>query len=190
MSRRKFLQQAGALTGGLLLHQQLMAAFSSRFQQTINIGFIGCGDRGRGILSIMQELPAEFKVTAVCDVLDFRLQEMLKAANDPAVKSYKDHRKLLEDKSLDAVIIATPLNMHYPIAADAIAAGKHVFPEKTMTYNIPEATKLVNLAKQHPSAGYTGWSPIPVCASLLQGKGDDRKRIPRKNYAYRLPLGP
>ena len=151
MSRRKFLQQAGVLTGGLLLHQQLMAAFSSKFQQTINIGFIGCGDRGRGILSIIQELPESFRVTAVCDVLDFRLQEMLKAANDQNVKGYKDHRKMLEDKNLDAVIIATPLNMHYPIAADALAAGKHVFLEKTMTYNIPEASKLVQLAKQHPA---------------------------------------
>lgn len=151
MSRRKFLRQAGALASGLVLHEQLLAAFNSGIQQTINIGFIGCGDRGRGILHIMQELPESFKVTAVCDVLDFRLQEMLKAANNPDVKGYKDYRKLLEDKNLQAVIIATPLNEHYPIAADALAAGKHVFLEKTMTYNIPEASKLVQLAKQHPA---------------------------------------
>lgn len=150
MSRRTFLRQAGVLSGGLLLHQQLLAAFSSSMQQTINIGFIGCGDRGRGILHVMKELPELFKVTAICDILDFRLAQMQKEVSTD-VKSYKDHRKLLEDPAVDAVIIATPLNQHFPIAADALAAGKQVFLEKTMTYSIPEAQKLVALAKKHTS---------------------------------------
>lgn len=148
MSRRTFLRQAGILSGGLLLHQQLMAAFSSELQQTINIGFIGCGDRGRGLLHVMKDLPEQFKVTAICDILDFRLAQMAKEASSE-VKQYKDHRKLLEAADVDAVIIATPLNMHFPIAADALAAGKHVFLEKTMTYNIPEAQQLVALARKH-----------------------------------------
>lgn len=149
MSRRKFIQQAGLLTGGLILHNQLLQAVGSKFQEKINVGIIGCGDRGTGIMSVMRQLPDLFNIAALCDILDFRLDNARKiAAASP--KEYKDYRKLLEDKSIHAVIIATPLNMHYPIAADALAAGKHVFLEKTMTYNISQAMKLVQQVKRYP----------------------------------------
>lgn len=149
MSRRKFIQQAGLLTGGLILHNQLLQAVGSKFQEKINVGIIGCGDRGTGIMAVMRQLPDLFNIAALCDTLDFRLDNARKiAAASP--KEYKDYRKLLEDKSIHAVVIATPLNMHYPIASDALAAGKHVFLEKTMTYNIPQAMKLVRQVKQYP----------------------------------------
>jgi predicted dehydrogenase len=151
MSRRKFIQQAGLLTGGFLLHNQLLQAVGSKYSDKINVGIIGCGDRGTGIMQIMREMPGLFNIAAICDVLDFRLENARKITASNAPKEYKDHRKLLEDKSIQAVIIATPLNMHYPIASDALQAGKHVFLEKTMTYNIPQAMKLVQQVKQHPN---------------------------------------
>lgn len=150
MSRRKFIQQASVLAGGVLLHHQLMAAFSSQLQQTINVGFIGCGDRGQGILEVMKTQSDRFHIAAVCDILDFRLEATRKHTDAAKVKEYKDYRRLLDDPNIHAVIIATPLNMHYPIAIDALAAGKHVFLEKTMTYSIPEAQHLVKKAAQHP----------------------------------------
>lgn len=150
MSRRKFIQQAGVLTGGLFLHQQLVAALAGHSTEKITVGFIGCGDRGRGIMHIMSDLTDRFTIGAVCDVLDFRLEQTRKQYGHPSIKEYKDYRQLLDDQHIQAVIIATPLNMHYPIAAAALAAGKHVFLEKTMTYNIPEAVQLVKKAKEHP----------------------------------------
>lgn len=151
MSRRKFIQQAGLLTGGFLLHNQLLQAVSSPYADKINIAIIGCGDRGTGIMSIIRELPDEFNIAAICDVLDFRLDNARKIAAAAAPKEYKDYRQLLDDKSIQAVVIAVPLNMHFPIASDALNAGKHVFLEKTMTYNIPQAMKLVQQVKQHPN---------------------------------------
>jgi predicted dehydrogenase len=150
MSRRKFIQQAGILTGGFLLHNQLLQAFGSTRQEKINVGLIGCGDRGTGVMSIMRQLPELFNISAICDVLDFRLEHARKVAGSSAPKEYKDYRQLLEDKNIQAVVIATPLNMHFPVASDALNAGKHVFLEKTMTYNIPQAIKLVKQVKQHP----------------------------------------
>ncbi|MDF2189360.1 Gfo/Idh/MocA family oxidoreductase [Paraflavitalea sp. CAU 1676] len=150
MSRRKFLQQAGALTGGLLLHNQLLQAFATPYAEKLNVAVIGCGDRGTGIMSVMRELPELFNIVGICDILDFRIDYARKVAGASAPKEYKDYRKLLEDKTIQAVVIATPLNMHYPIASDALNAGKHVFLEKTMTYNIPQAIKLVQQVKQHP----------------------------------------
>lgn len=150
MSRRTFIKQAGVLTGGFLLHNQLLQAVGSTFQEKINVGIIGCGDRGTGIMSVMRELPDLFTIAAICDVLDFRLANARKIAAASSPKEYKDHRQLLDDKSIQAVIIATPLNMHYPIASYALNAGKHVFLEKTMTYSIPQAMQLVRQVKQHP----------------------------------------
>jgi predicted dehydrogenase len=58
---------------------------------------------------------------------------------------------VLDDKATQAVVIATPLSEHYHIAKDALEAGKHVYLEKTMTYNIDQAIDLVKLVKARPN---------------------------------------
>lgn len=150
MSRRHFLRQAGALTGGFLLHNKMLQAFAQAPDKLINVGVIGTGDRGKGLMETIKQLKESFQVTAICDVLDFRLKEAQKMWQAGELKQFSDYRKLLEDKSIDAVLIATPTNFHYPIAAEALKAGKHVYLEKTMTHNIAEAQKLVKLSKEHP----------------------------------------
>src|SRR5579859_6071772 len=154
MIRRQFLKQSGLLAGGLVLGNELVRALPvNREAGPLTIGIIGCGDRGKGIMSILLEMPDSFNITAIYDVLDFRLQEArkLKPASTASIwKEYTDHRKLLEDRSIQAVVIATPLNMHYEIAANAFAAGKHIYLEKTMTYDIAQALQLVKLARQYP----------------------------------------
>lgn len=151
MIRRNFLKKTSLLAGGALLHNEMLHAFSSNLEQKINVGVIGCGDRGRGLMQVMKELPANFEIVAICDVLDFRITETQKMEPGAKWKVYKDYRKLLDDKNVQAVVIATPLNLHYTIATGALDAGKHVYLEKTMTFNIPEALDLVKIAPQHPS---------------------------------------
>jgi predicted dehydrogenase len=151
MRRRKFLQQSGFLAGGFILHNTASQAMNLFANDKIGIGIIGIGDRGRGLMSILNELSDKFTVTGVCDLLDFRLESARKAAKQPDLKTYKDYRKLLEDKNTHAVVISTPLNEHYHIARDAWAAGKHVFLEKTMTYTIQQAIDLVKLVKTRPA---------------------------------------
>src|SRR5687767_11395389 len=127
MIRRSFIQKTGALAGGMLLHNEMLQAFALEADGgKIKVGIIGCGDRGRGLMQVMNELVGNFQVVALCDVLDFRLKEIQK--NDPSAKwkFFKDYRKLLDDKNVQAVIIATPLHLHYQMAIDALAAGKHV----------------------------------------------------------------
>ena len=148
MQRRHFLRQRGAVTaGGLLLSNTPFAKFMSSKTEKIKLGIIGCGDRGSGVAGIAASLPEKFDVVAVCDILPFRLAAIKKTI--PAAKEYKDYRSLLDDKSVDAVVIATPLNMHYPVAADALKAGKQLYLEKTMTYNIEQAIALVKLSKEY-----------------------------------------
>jgi predicted dehydrogenase len=62
---------------------------------------------------------------------------------------YKEYKKILDDKTIGAVIIATPLHNHFEIAADALRAGKHVYLEKAMTYNAAQAIELSKLCNQY-----------------------------------------
>lgn len=147
MERRNFIRNTGLFAGGLLLDTGKLFAGSP--SAPLKMGIIGCGDRGKGIMQVLSQMPDKYKVTAICDVLDFRLNEARKYSGE-SVKSYKEYRRLLEDKNVEAVVIAVPLNMHYPIAIDALSADKHLYLEKTMTYNIPQALELVRLAKARP----------------------------------------
>jgi predicted dehydrogenase len=169
MKRRKFLQQSGLLGAGFLLQQQLAKASFSRNFEPINVAIIGIGDRGRGLMEVMSELKDQFSLTAVCDVLDFRLQSALKANSN--LVPQKDYKFILDNKSIKAVAIATPLNMHFQIASDALKAGKHVYLEKTMTYSIDEAIKLVKLSKQYPNQIFQvghQYRYIPLCFKIKE----------------------
>jgi len=145
MLRRRFIQHAGALAGGLVLNNGWLKTFAAD-GEPLQIGIIGCGDRGKGIMNILLQMPELFNITAVCDVLDFRLAETRKLGT---FTELTDYHRLLDNKQITAVVIAVPLNAHYGIAVDALAAGKHVYLEKTMTYSIPQALDLVAKAKQH-----------------------------------------
>lgn len=148
MERRTFIKNSGLIAGGLLLNDA--GVFAKNAERVINIGIIGCGDRGKGIMRVIEEFPEKFKIVAVCDVLDLRLNEAQKLAKGGSYKQYKDHRQLVGNTAVDAVIIAVPLNMHYQIAVDSLNANKHLYLEKTMTYNIQQALELVKLVKNKP----------------------------------------
>ena len=151
MKRRNFIRQSGLLTAGFLLHQQMLQAYgSSVAAQRISIGIIGCGDRGVGLGYVLNDMPEQFQLRAVCDVLAFRLDQAKKLDKQNNLRYEKDYRKILDDKTIDAVIIATPLHNHYEIAAAAINAGKHVYLEKTMTYDAEQSLALVKLTQQYP----------------------------------------
>ena len=106
--------QSGVLAGGWLLHQSMLRAFATEFHgEKIRVAIIGCGDRATGLMKTILSMPEEFEVVAICDVLDFRLEKASKIGGSPRLKQYRDYRKLLDDKQVQAVLIATPLNLHY-----------------------------------------------------------------------------
>ena len=146
MRRRSFLKQSTLLGSGILMAKNLFAGVALA---PINIAMIGCGDRGKGVLSVIQKMPSLFNTVTYCDVLDFRLAETKKYVPSSAI-AVKDYKQVLDDKKVEAVFIATPLSEHFKIAKDAVLAGKHVYVEKTMTYNIEQALALRKLVKQYP----------------------------------------
>ncbi|TKC10878.1 Gfo/Idh/MocA family oxidoreductase [Pedobacter polaris] len=146
MHRRSFVKKSALLGSGILMAENL---FAGAALAPINIAMIGCGDRGKGVLSVIQKMSTKFNIVAYCDVLDFRLEQTKKYVPSSAI-AVKDYKKILDDKKIEAVFIATPLNEHFRIAKDAVLAGKSVYVEKTMTYDIDEALALRKLVKQYP----------------------------------------
>ncbi|KQR71423.1 Gfo/Idh/MocA family protein [Pedobacter sp. Leaf176] len=153
MHRRSFIKKSALFGSGVLAAENVLANLSLDREKIINIAMIGCGDRGKGVLSVIKSMPAKFNIVAYCDVLDFRLEETKKYVPASA-KAIKESQKVLDDKTIDAVFIATPLSEHFKIAKDAVLAGKHVYVEKTMTYNIAQALELRNLVLKHPKLVY------------------------------------
>jgi len=144
MNRRYFLSATAAASAG--------AAFAAKSpNDTIRVACVGVRGQGNSHIraySAMQNV----EIAAVCDidenVLNQRLGEIEKAKGKrPA--SYTDYRKLLEDKSIDAVSIATPNHTHALITIAACQAGKDVYVEKPCAHNIFEARQMVKAARKY-----------------------------------------
>ena len=146
-SRRQFLTTGMLGLSGIAIANISPTSFFS-VADTIKIGLIGVGQRGLGLANVIKATPG-LKLTACCDIIAENLNAGMKLC-EPGSKSYNDYRKLLSDKNIDAVVIATPLYLHYQMAIDAISANKHVYLEKTMTYNIEQALLLNKILKKYP----------------------------------------
>jgi predicted dehydrogenase len=105
----------------------------------IRFGLIGAGSRGKEIFGVALRCP-NAEAVAVADIYARRLDEARAMA--PAVKTYNDYRRLLDDKSIDAVLIATPQHQHALNFVAAIRAGKDVYQEKTMAFNPGHARRM------------------------------------------------
>jgi predicted dehydrogenase len=138
MRRRSFFQlTAGALAAGS--YKRVMGA-----NDKLMLGLIGCGGRGTGVMGTFLRTQ-QAQVTAVCDVYAARVDRALQRAQSG--KGYSDHRKLLEQKDVDVVLIATPDHWHTAIAIDALNAGKDVYVEKPLTLTIEEGPRIVKAAR-------------------------------------------
>ena len=105
----------------------------------VRFGLIGAGGRGQQIFKSAIKAP-NTQAVAVADVYTRRLEEAKHIA--PGVTTYSDFRRLLDDKSIDAVLIATPQHQHALNFVPAIEAGKDVYQEKTMAFNPDHARRM------------------------------------------------
>lgn len=144
-SRRKFITAGGILLSGAAMGLPSLARAIAPSDK-VRIGLIGSGSRGTGLAALLKQIP-EVELAACCDPIPSHLAEGMKHAA-PKAASYNNYKALLENKAIDAVIIATPLFTHYEIAVAALDAGKHVYLEKSMTYDIPQSLALVKKVKE------------------------------------------
>jgi len=143
MNRRKLFQTAASAGMLAALGQGSGKAASDR----IRVGVIGCGGMGKMDLTDFQKNP-DVEIAAVCDVFEPNLQEAVRLTGNHA-KPYRDFRRVLEDKSIDAVVVATPDHWHPLIMIDACSAGKDVYVEKPISHNVAEGRLMVEAARRH-----------------------------------------
>ena len=137
------MAQAGALVSASALSADRVVGANNR----VRVGLIGCGGRGMFDARLMREVPdAEF--VAVCDLYPPHLARAKEWAG-AAAKEYKDFRRLLEQKDLDAVLIATPDHWHAIPTVLACQAGKDVYVEKPLGHNIKEGRAMIAAARRH-----------------------------------------
>jgi predicted dehydrogenase len=152
MNRRNFIKTSTVLSAGAgaLLSSTVLSARVAP-NDKINVALIGCRNMGFGILKKHLENP-DVNCVAMCDVdaklLDERAAEISKDFQQKP-KLYKDYRKVLEQKDIDAVIIGTPDHWHCLIMVDAVAAGKDVYVEKPMANSIEECNIMVKAANYY-----------------------------------------
>ncbi|MGA2499319.1 MAG: Gfo/Idh/MocA family oxidoreductase [Tepidisphaeraceae bacterium] len=113
----------------------------------IHLGIIGCGGMGRGNLGNCAKQP-DVVVTAACDVWPARREAVVAQYKDTC-KGYADYREMLQQKDLDAVIIATPPHWHALQAIAACEAGKDIYLQKPMTLHLGESLAVRNAVKKH-----------------------------------------
>lgn len=107
------------------------------------IGVIGYGYWGPNLVRNFGELP-DAKIVAVSDLNSARLSSL--AARYPGVMLTDSARELINNPAVDAVVIATPVSTHFPLASEALRAGKHVLVEKPMGCTVEEASTLIDMA--------------------------------------------
>ena len=158
-SRRDFLRTTrnAALAAGLapsLFLNRTRAASGDNPSEFVRVGFIGVGNQGGNNLRALMK-----NAVAVCDVDEKRVQAAkakIEQANNRPCAAFGDYRKLLEDKSIDAVLITTPDHWHTMTSIHACEAGKDVYCEKPMTLFIREGQALAEAVRHHKRVFQTG----------------------------------
>src|SRR5262245_51904025 len=143
MTRRRFLSRsaaAGAFLAPAIFPRGLLGANSPN--ERIITGHIGVGGMGTGHVNGMRD-----HVGAICDVYEPHLQRAAKAVGR-YVPLYKDFRKLLDQRDLDGVVIATPDHWHGVMAVLACEAGKDVYVQKPASVTIEEGRAMVRAAER------------------------------------------
>jgi predicted dehydrogenase len=143
INRRSFTKGAAAMAGWAALDAGLSARGSN---DRVRLGVIGVGNRGDQLLDAFL-VHADCRIVALCDVYQPYLEPALHKVGGQA-KVYGDFRKLLDQKDIDAVVIATPDHWHALQFLAACRAGKDVYVEKPLSLTIAEGQKMVAVAAE------------------------------------------
>jgi predicted dehydrogenase len=155
-SRRNFIGKVATGIAGSLAASSVLGA-----NTRVRVGIIGAGDRGMQILREARDCPG-VEIAALCDIYNKRLETA--GGEFPHAAKYYDHRRMLDDGALDAVLIATPQHLHAEHFVASMDAGKHVYQEKTMAFTVEHA-KRMRLAYEHAGGKQTVQIGHQACSS-------------------------
>lgn len=178
-TRREFLKQAAIGAAALAAYPAPSVLGAN---DRVRVGMIGVGGRGEELLKEILQVP-NVQLVAIADVYSRRRDAAKQMA--PGIQTFDDHRRLLDRKELDGVIVASPLHIHARHFMDVIAEGKDLYCEKTMTWSIPEAEECLTTAKKSDRVVQVG-----VTARKFRSTGGytqvDQGRPGRQDHASRI----
>ncbi|MCL2809246.1 MAG: Gfo/Idh/MocA family oxidoreductase [Treponema sp.] len=155
----------------------------------LKVGVIGCGGIGE-----QKHLPAiakikEAEVTAFCDIIPERAENLCKKYGADGAKTYTDYKDVIKDGSIDVIHVLTPNISHAPITVAALEAGKHVMCEKPMATTFADAKKMVDAAKKAGKLLTVGYQyrcmPAPLYLNKVCRRGDLGEIYYAKAHAIR-----
>ena len=151
LTRRSLLKKSAAGFAGISAVAPAFSAARRGPNETFRVACMGIRGRGRNLLYGFAELP-EVEVTAICDIDTRLFDERRKAVEECQGKAPRietDFRRLLDDKSIDAIVMGTPTHWHAIPTILACQAGKHVYVEKPAGHNIREGQAMLDAARKY-----------------------------------------
>jgi predicted dehydrogenase len=150
LSRREFLARSakgGAAAAAVARSSMAFIAPPDSPNDRLQLGFIGVGARVQsGLIQSAMAVPG-VEVVGVCDAYKGRVERAISRTNGRA-RDYGDWKALLADKSIDAVVVATPDHWHRTQVVEALRAGKHVYVEKPMTLTVDDGPPMIAAARE------------------------------------------
>lgn len=145
MNRRKFVKalSVGSL-GATVIGRGLGRTSKTQAvapSDQIRLGIIGPGSRGQELMRNFLRVPG-VRMAGLCDVYEPRFAAARKITGEDT-PIYRDHRRLLETRNIDAVIVATPLSFHAEHVIAALQSGRHVYGEKSMGFTVEHTDRIV-----------------------------------------------
>jgi predicted dehydrogenase len=132
----------------------------------VHLGWIGAGNRGYYLLERLYNGSSSLaKVTAVCETYAGNLargKDRVQTMGGNTPKTYDDYLQLLADPAIDAVVIATPEHLHYPMFMAALKAGKNIYVENPLAHDNGQGEEMVQVGEKSDSS-----NPHLICSSTL-----------------------
>jgi predicted dehydrogenase len=154
LSRRNFVAQAAALAAAPAALPALAAS------DRVTLGVVGNGGRGYYLTQrAFAGNRGRFQIGAICDTYSTNLnreKDYVQTEGKNTPRTFVDYKDLLADKSIDAVIIATPEHLHHRMLLDALAAGKHVYVEKPLAHTVEEDQEIMKVVAKSKSVIQVG----------------------------------
>ena len=157
VTRRSFFKTSATAAAGFSVARSVLSSGVVGANDDIRVGVVGFGGQGGGHINEFQGIEG-VRVVALCDVDRDILNNKVRELDEQGVKvdAYTDVRKLLENKNIDAISIATPNHWHALCAIWACQAGKDVYVEKPVSHNVWEGRKIVEAARKYNRIVQTG----------------------------------
>jgi myo-inositol 2-dehydrogenase/D-chiro-inositol 1-dehydrogenase len=147
LSRREFLQKTALGASALVLGATGARATAQSVNDDVVLGFIGVGGRGTHLLKTLMDIPGA-RVTAICDLKDYRVRQGQKIADKFKPAGYADFRRMLEKEKLDGIVVATEIGNHAKCVIPVLEAGLHCFSEKSMDCTVEKVDAIVKAARK------------------------------------------